>query len=202
MKKTILVWAICCALWTFPLSAQQETKEQQETLFHTPIENGAFGGPLLNIAFLNGKATMFTGAWGAWLINHQVALGGGFYNLISPYKVTTDVEMDVEYSVFTAEYVFLPESIAHYTVQLSIGGGSLDFSRTGIASAFNNTIVEDVFWVLEPGLNAEFNILSFMRFQTGIRYRIIGGVNNNSFGITNADISGAGIHCMLKFGKF
>lgn len=203
MRTKLFVWFICCACFVIPLSAQQEAETQkQETLIGGSVENGFFGGPLANIAFLNGKTTMIMGTWGAWLINHQLALGGGFYNLISPHTVATNVEMDVEYGVFTAEYIFSPHSIVHYTTQLSIGGGRLDFSRTGVGATLGNTTAEDVFFLVEPGINAEVNLLRFMRLQVGARYRIVSGVNNNSFGVRNTDISGLGVHCMVKFGKF
>lgn len=192
-------WGIylLCTFLTIPLFAQE-----QETLLEGGIESGGFGSVGAKITLLNDRACVITGAWGAWLINHHLALGGGFYNLTSAHTLRDSISMDMEYSGFTAEYIFMPESIVHYSAQLTLGGGSLDFSKVRVGSSGNNDIVDDVFFVVEPGVNVEVNVISFMRFQVGASYRFVSGIDNNNFDVTNADISGPSLNFMVKFGKF
>lgn len=200
-----VVWiVICCVCGGSSLFAQQETESQDsQALFDSSIESGVFGGPLLSITSLNGKANLLSGVRVAWLINHRIALGGGYYTLISPHKIAAgggkQMEMDMEYSAFTAEYIFSPQSLIHYTTQLSIGVGSVDFSTAGVV---NSSTTEDFFFIVEPGVSAEMNLLPMLRLQAGVNYRIVSGVNNNSLGITNTNINGIGAHIMVKVGKF
>lgn len=197
MKSFLLV---CCAL---VLSALQvSAQETEENLFSGKYEHGGFGGPTVKVTSLNGSVGVLTGAWGAWLIDHRLALGGGWYNLVSPHSVDDDMEMSMDYGGFTAEYIFDPMSLVHYSVQLNIGAGVLDFSRPRVGNVANNLIVDDVFFAIEPGINAEVNVLSFMRFHVGASYRIASGVDNNAFGVTDSDVGGPSFNLMLKFGKF
>lgn len=196
--KTVIGLSFLCVLLAMPLAAQDE----QETLVGGGIESGGFGGVVVKITPLNDRTCAMTGAWGAWLINHHLALGGGWYNLTSAHTLQDSISMDMEYSGFTAEYIFMPESLIHYSAQLTIGGGSLDFSTVRVGSSNNNGIVDDVFFVVEPGVNAEINITHFMRFQVGASYRFVSGINNNNFDVTNADISGPALNFTVRFGKF
>lgn len=198
--KMLLALCVCSLLLAAPLGAQEQ--EEQETLVGGGIESGGFGGVVAKITVLNDRMCVMTGAWGAWLINHQLALGGGWYNLVSAQTLPDSINMDMEYSGFTAEYIFMPSSLIHYSAQVTIGGGSLDFSRVRVGSVGNNGIVDDVFFIVEPGVNVEMNVASFMRFQIGASYRFVSGIDNNSFGVTNADISGPALNFMVRFGKF
>jgi hypothetical protein len=196
--KTLLGIYVCCVLFTQPLFAQEEP----ETLVDGGIESGGFGSAGAKITVLNNRASVMSGAWGAWLINHRLALGAGFYNLTSAHTLQDDISMDMEYSGFIAEYIFMPASLVHYSAQLTIGGGSLDFSKVRVGSTGNNEIVDDVFFLVEPGMNVEINVVTFMRFQVGASYRFVSGIDNNNFGVTNADISGPSLNFGVKFGKF
>lgn len=173
----------------------------QESLFDGNIEHGGFGAFTTKITAINGSASVLTGGWGAWLINHKLALGGVWYNTLSSDNIADSMEMDVDYGGFMAEYIFDSQSLLHYSAQLAIGGGSLDFSRPAVGNTDNNS-ADDVFFFVEPGISAELNVLSFMRAQLGASYRFVSGVGNNNAGITNSDIGGPALNITLKFGKF
>ena len=58
----------------------------------------------------------------------------------------------------------------------------------------------DRFFVVEPTVNAELNLMSFMRLDIGAGYRVVSGVSE--WGYSNSDVSGASASATLKFGKF
>lgn len=197
--KTILL--SCCAALMCISAVYAQDKDTTENLFDGSYEHGGFGGPAAKIVSLNGSVNVMTGAWGAWLIDHRLALGGGWFSTASPHNIGDSLEMDMEYSGFTAEYIFEPQSLVHYSLQLTIGGGSVDFSRPAVGNISNN-LADDVFFVVEPGVNAEINLLQFMRMHVGASYRFVSGMDNNRVGVTNSDIGGPSLNFTLKFGKF
>ncbi len=194
-----MLFLMCCTAVVLAVPVQAQDKA--ENLLDGDYEHGGFGGPALKIVSLDGAVDVMTGAWGAWLINHKLAIGGGWFNTLSPHSIGDSLNMDVEYSAFIAEYIFEPQSVVHYSLQLTIGGGSVDFSRPVVGTTSSN-LVDDVFFILEPGVNAEMNILKFMRLHMGASYRLVSGMGNNSVGITNSDIGGPSLTATLKFGKF
>ena len=58
----------------------------------------------------------------------------------------------------------------------------------------------DAFFVAEPSVNFELNIVSFFRIDLGTGYRFIFGINKE--GLDDKDFSGIAGLLTLKFGKF
>jgi hypothetical protein len=90
-----------------------------------------------------------------------------------------DARLGGGYGGLLLEYTLLPRSVVHVSFPLMIGGGYLgyykdDFSYT---SGYNynhydcETIDDDFFFVIEPGIKAEFNIIKKLRMGIGVSYR-------------------------------
>jgi hypothetical protein len=59
---------------------------------------------------------------------------------------------------------------------------------------------EDWFFVVEPGVQVEVNLLKWMRFSPGVSYRSV--VNSNALGLSDSKLSDISYNVTLKFGKF
>ena len=85
-------------------------------------------------------------------------------------------------------------------VESDRGSGLFDLS-TDISEAHDlSDDKPDVFFVLEPAVNIEINITSFLRIHLGAGYRFISGIEKYNF--TNSDFSGPSGNFTLKFGMF
>ena len=56
------------------------------------------------------------------------------------------------------------------------------------------------FFVAEPGVKVEVNVLRWLRFSPGISYRIAHGSEGK--GLSDEDINGTSVNLTLKFGRF
>lgn len=114
------------------------------------------------------------------------------------------------YGGLLLEYTLLPNSKVHVSFPLLIGGGSMDytpsihhdstFSNFSHKEFHHNYISRDRFFVVEPGVRLEFNLVRAMRLGIGISYRYSPDfkLQNTSSDLLNqftAKIS-------LRFGKF
>ena len=50
---------------------------QSETLLNGDIDHGGYGGLISNFSEINNSFGVTFGGYGAWLIDHTVAIGGG-----------------------------------------------------------------------------------------------------------------------------
>ena len=100
------------------------------------------------------------------------------------------------------EYIFEPNSLGHFSLYTLIGGGATNFVKdVGSASQSNQQAGETGFmWVLEPAVNAELNVTSWLRLNAGVSYRLTSGLNQP--GLDDSDFSGVSASLAFKFGSF
>jgi len=79
--------------------------------------------------------------------------------------------------------------------------GDLDSGR--------DTFGEDYFFFIEPGVQAEVNLIKNARLFAGASYRITSGLDytyrnpaNQSVNIQSGDINGLGVNLGIRFGLF
>lgn len=119
----------------------------------------------------------------------EARLGGGFGGLL-------------------LEYTLLPRSVVHVSFPLMVGGGYLAYYDKNYSYAsgipfdhYNHrTIDDDYFFVIEPGIKAEFNIIKKIRIGVGVSYRYTPDLKlvNTSSELIN-QFTG---RLSLRFGKF
>jgi hypothetical protein len=149
------------------------------------------------------------------VINHNFTIGlsgRGWVNRQGMYYAhvtdTAGAYLEGCYGGLLLEYTLFPKSLIHVTFPVLIGAGSASYV-TGKENnewdgnnnnACKKTLCSDGFFVCEPGVRAELNILKFMRLNAGISYRYVGGLQlvNTSSTMMNNFTATVG----LKFGKF
>lgn len=182
---------------------------QSETLIGSNARIGGFGGPNLELAFIDGQSAFFSGGSGAMIINGNFLIGGYGQGLVSDYiidpfedspfspPIRTNRVVDLGQGGLWLGYIHRPTKLVHLQGGLQLGGGELDFY-----DEFNEdySFEDDNFFALRPYLGAEFNITSFFKISTVAGYQFVSGLNNVY--LEDADLSQPFISLGLKFGYF
>ncbi len=177
---------------------------QEETLLgDDEVDFGGFGGPVWKLGSINGKAGIFSGGRGGVVINHGLVIGGGGYTLISDVKTDLNTPetgktlyIEMHYGGLEIEYISRSNRLFHYNLMALLGSGTIKLVTHGPDDEYKN----NRFFVIEPGVNAELNVNSWMRAGLGAGYRIIFGTDLPD--LTDQDLSGISAVVTFKFGSF
>jgi hypothetical protein len=186
---------------------------EEHNLFSGKLEHGGYGAPVVKFTQINGKFAVLAGGQGQWIINHTFALGGGGYGLsgeqdYNPSRpdyrsMYPDHRTNFSYGGVILSYIGESDQMLHPTFDLLIGGGSVDLLDRHEWDMHDDHVYHsyhDGVFVLEPSINAELNLVRFMRADFGVSFRLVSGVNR--FGYHNSDFGGVSGNIVLKFGKF
>jgi len=201
MKRTLLttlIMLIGISLFS------QNGNDGVRTLFNDGhATHGAYGGLSINYSQIDGKDAFLVGARGAWIINHHIGIGLAGYGFINDINVDngfadTDLDLVGGYGGLLIEPIIMAKSPVHISVPIIIGAGGITFDDN---NRWNHRDYDtDAFFVIEPGVEVEFNIVSFMRIATGVYYRHTSNIELS--GIDKDVLNGFSTGITLKFGKF
>jgi len=185
-----------CIIFVFVFSIQGLIFYQ--AVFASGFFTNTFGGPAAKYTRLNEQDTYLVGARGGWVFNDVLTLGFGGYGLmndieINPAQPDTNL-MNFGYGGIIVEYIFMPEQPIHAKVNTLLGGGFLSYRKSDNDNG-------DMFFVLEPGLDAVIKAGSFMDIAIGVSYRYVWGVKPATFEyrLSNNEISSFSFNLTLIF---
>jgi hypothetical protein len=195
----------------------QQEEYHIKTLFNTSSKrsSGGYGAIGNKFTMINGQYANLVEVYGGWYINHHFLLGVGAAaatnNIPVPAQFSSvpGINMSYEYGQFglMTEYVIGNDRAIHFAFQLFNGAGfTVQYQRHHWENGedwdnrYDNHSDDNWFFVTEPGVKVEMNILKWMRFCPGISYRAAFGSSAN--GLSDSNISGASMNLTLKFGKF
>lgn len=193
---------IICAVLTCWLPAQA----QQQTLLDGEVSHGGFGGLTFQASVIDGHPAYIQGVRGGWIINfqneHSISLGLGSYDLennihISRVDPSRPSKLSLDYSTFELEYTYRTNRLLHFTAPFRIGGGDMHYQIENDGDADEPSTS---FLVVEPGVTAELNIVSWFRVSAGVSYRWITGSDLPD--LTDGDLNNLSGGLTLKFGGF
>ncbi len=185
MKKVLIVAVLIVVAVPFIAGAQEQT------LISGEIESGGYGGPVVKLSGVNNGIGLFMGGRGGWIINHSFIIGGGGYGLANDIFVSSK-KLDFGYGGLELGYVFLSDSLVHFTLHSLIGFGGVSFQDDPASS--------DEVFVLEPEATVVLNITRFFRIAAGVSYRFVTGVT--AAGVSDVSLSGLSGLLAFKFGSF
>ncbi len=214
MKRIVMLVLPLCFLAYSANSQETENKEKPRdeirTLFGNDITHGGYGAVTMGYTQMDDKDAWIVGGRAAWIINHSFALGVGGYGLANdiPLEQTWQDEekmsLIVGYGGLLLEPIFMAKQPVHLAMPILIGAGGVSMAPnsywTNDESWDEDGYSNDVFFVIEPGLELELNLTRFMRLSGGVSYRLTSEIELPDM---DKDIlKGFATTVSLKFGKF
>lgn len=172
------------------ISLAQED-EEMKLLFkpkHDKSTNGGYGAFQFGWTQLNGKNAITVGGRGAWVANHYFALGlagNGFFSdsYELPNKANNSYALYGGYGGVLIEPIVASMSTVHVSFPIIFGAGgvvasSYDMYYPG-GGYYHSNYYEDVdpFFIFQPGVEMEINIVKFFRLALGISYKLTSGID-------------------------
>ena len=172
-----------------------------------------FGAADLKIGDFIGEPSLLVGGYGGFIINRRYLFG------LAGYGIVTNVEFDGEipnqgtqkplnlhggYGGVLVGFTVAPRELVHLSVPILFGAGAFEVSDNDFF--VNNpadsefTVENSVFFVVEPGLELEFNITKYFRIGAGATYRYITGTE--LLNVSDEDVSGFSGMLSFRFGRF
>lgn len=200
----------------------EQSTEEYRTLFQSDkITNGGYGAILMNYSQIDGKDAFLVGMRGMWIINHGIGIGVGGYGFANdlqydnpPGTSPTDYSLAGGYGGLIIEPIIGAKHPVHVSFPVLIGAGGVAYIRQYWNTYPQypdeyNYYTEDAtaYFVLEPGIELEFNMVKFFRIGLGAYYRYTSDVNLSAWNGTDysnvsPDLKGFSFGLSLKFGKF
>ena len=164
---------------------------------------------------INGDFANMPEIYGGWFVNSKFLIGASVAattNYIpAPYSLNQSLnqKMTYQYGQFglMTEYVFASNKTVHLVANVTTGAGfTLRYDRKDWDDFDDwdewddNDHNANFFFVMEPGVQLEINLLKWMRFAPGVSYRKTFGAKGD--GLSNSDLSNVSYNLTLKFGRF
>ncbi len=176
---------------TSSISAQDSTDARMRTLFGSDRQthNGGWGAPTAAYTRVMDQDAMLVGLRGGWIIDHRFTLGLAGYGLVTPVEnAPYDAHLIAEgrqlfghsclrggYGGLLIEPIIAYRSPVHISLPLIIGAGGCGYQTyTDLPDDFDPfTYKDDVqaFFVIEPGIDLEINMVKLVRLGVGASYR-------------------------------
>ena len=153
-------------------------------------------------------------------IQSQIGIGSGAHFSLLIKNISTSFgwagvmnishpEVNFGYMGLFTQYTYKPNSLFHFSGQLLLGLGSTKDYQQPKTSPFDNfgNITGPGFYVFEPGINAEMNFHTKVRFVAGLGYRFVFGLDSTDplvsiTNVNNGDLSGLSVNIGVKFGAY
>lgn len=196
------------------LKAQDEQKGEMQTLFgQEKITFGGYGASRITLSSFDNKDLWLVGGRGGVIINHCFVIGGGGYGIVNSPRYNNfaiggttypSAYLQGGYGGLLLEGIFWSRKLVHFSVPVLIGAGNLFFTNQRYPDTdWDPNILENAnsaFFVIEPGIEVELNVVRFMRLAAGISYRFapsaeLPNIASNVFNSLNVSL-------LLKFGSF
>jgi hypothetical protein len=216
--KTRIVLAAVMALGLIAVASGQERTTEMQTIFGNSdkkISHGGYAGISVGYTQIDGKDVMTLGGRAGWLIDHHVTIGlmgTAFMNSIYVDGYWPDNEgfQDGYYLVggyggLFVEPILAPNFPVHVSFPIMIGGGGLALNESTWHDYdweydYYEPFDYDSYFVFEPGVEIEMNVVAFFRIAFGASYRLTS--NMHMAYVPKDMMNGFNAAMTLKFGKF
>jgi len=192
--------------------SEKDDKRPMNTLFG---DNKGFGGHLsLNVrgAEFYDQTTLLLGGELVFTLSHALNIGVAGYGM--PTRVDyldtqndyiADLNVEFGYGGLFIEPVFFDQQVVHFTVPVLIGAGWAGLSDANFynnpGAGYNFRIYEESsFFIFEPGINMEVNLVRHVKLTLGGSYRLVNGSDLNQ--VSDSDLSGFSFGGGIRIGWF
>ena len=213
--KARIVFTVIMAMGFMALTyGQEQTGNELQTIFgqsEHKISHGGYGAITVGYTQIDGEDVMTLGGRAGWVIDHHVTIGlagTAFMNSIYIDGYWPDRDgyyLSGGYGGFFVEPVIAPFFPVHVSFPIMIGGGGLVLNEnTWHDYNWDYDYYEpydwDSYFVFEPGIEIELNVVRFFRVAFGANYRFTS--NMHMAYVPKDMMNGFGANMTLKFGKF
>ncbi|HAZ13830.1 MAG: hypothetical protein A2X86_14455 [Bdellovibrionales bacterium GWA2_49_15] len=155
--------------------------------------SGGYGAPFTKISRIGDTDGIFTGIKGAWIVNHQYALGLAAYTLVNNVPVPGYQE-PLQYGVVGANFEYIYPVATDFSIASSVllGGGFDDFN--------DNPDSADGLFIAEPEINFLYSVTKNFKIGVNGSYRAV--ADSDLAGVSNHKLSGFTYGLGLNFGSF
>lgn len=211
MKETFFTFAmLLCSL--FVVQAQDNAPQ---TLFGNGdgVGIGFYVAPGYQLTQAAGQTVhSFQGSAGV-IFNKRFALGAAFYTALNEFTPEMEMDnglyLDLRYGGVRAEYILNPDNLVYFSFPLTIGGGEASMDYKGGLRSLGDPFGEDYFFFVEPGVQAEVNLIKNACLFAGASYRFVSGLDydynstvSELVNIQSSDINGLALNLGIRFGLF
>ncbi|MGQ1948277.1 hypothetical protein ACT3CD_14370 [Geofilum sp. OHC36d9] len=224
-KLFISVLFVAISITTTAQNTGISSSDEMQTIFGSSETQsiGGFGAFETGYTRINNLDAIYIGGRGAIIINHSLAIGAGGKGFISESVYDNNLQNDYEYSGGYGGIILEPilawRRPVHVTFPILVGAGGISYIKHwGDYDHEENYIDEDsyAFFVFEPSVEIEFNIIKWMRMAITGSYRYTSGIDleykrnvmSAAGGFSEARIGPSdmlrsfNIGMSIKFGKF
>ncbi|MBL7952401.1 MAG: hypothetical protein JNM62_11855 [Flavobacteriales bacterium] len=175
------------------MTQAQGTDRTPRTLFGSDqeIDHGGWGGPSTHFTRVMGREALLVGARGGWLIDHGITIGIAGHGLVTdmPNKeydsyrlafgdsLRRGSQFRMGYGGLFIEPIIAPMSPVHISVPILVGAGGCGYqtyARQAVQDdidPFQSQGDGQAFFVVEPGIELEINVIKLVRLGVGASYR-------------------------------
>lgn len=155
--------------------------DEIKTIFDNHGGNGGYGAFTIGYTKIDNRDALLMGGRGEWVIGHGFGLGIAGYGFMNDplYDFNTDLNYALAggYGGLIMEPILFGWFPVHISIPILIGAGGV--ANTSYRTDWNNPYeywdgyLEDAsaFFVAEPGVELEFNLVRFMRLAVYSSYR-------------------------------
>ena len=202
----------------FALYAQGQTYQdvndptEIKSLLSKSNDIQGFGGFDVKITDILDERSVLIGGYGGVLINRSYLLGVGAYGLVARPSFdglvpgssdTTRLRLYGGYGGLLVGGTLFAKEIIHVSLPVFLGVGNLEVSDDDFFQGIGDTsftVENSVFFVLEPGLQLEFNITQYLRIAGGASYRWVQGLE--LLNVEDSQLTGVTGILSVRIGRF
>lgn len=205
MKKLFLLLTLAAAA---TVAVAQRNNDEIQTIFSRNRNNGAYGAFSLGYSQINGRDALVAGARGAFIFDRCLALGlggYGFVNDVDNHQVHNELPLNLSlaggYGGIVVEPILAPKLPVHLSFPILLGAGGVALIEN--SGWWRDDYYEwghDLFWVVEPMAELEFNLTRFLRLAAYTSYRFTSRIDLEN--IDSNVLREPQIGLTVKLGKF
>lgn len=215
-----LTYSILAILISINICYSQSEEEKQKikddeikTIFGRTRTSGGYGAFSITYSEIDRKNAIQFGGRGAWIIDHSLAIGFGGTGFLNDYQYDAILDENVNlaggYGGLYIEPILAPRFPVHISFPILLGVGGVAYTTDNYNNDHWDNYIEDtdVFLIVEPGVELEFNILKYFRIALGAYYRYTSDVSleyiSTGEQFVGEDVlHGLSMGITFKFGKF
>jgi hypothetical protein len=209
MKKLALILSLILIV---SLTKAQDNYQNDEiqTIFSKNRSNGGYGAFTISYSEIGGRDALVTGGRGAFIFDHSLAIGLGGFGFVNNLDYNSHSNLN-EYSLAGGyggiffEPIIAGKSPVHVSFPILIGMGGVSLFQNYGWDYWEQhnpypSIGNDVFFVIEPAVELEFNLARFFRLAANVSYRHTSEIE--LFETKGDALRGFNFGMTFKFGKF